>query len=189
MGVEQLQAIFAKKGYVWDSRLNIVGVRNGSTKKITNLFDDNIFVAYKACGVWLVKGYSATTDPGRYYTKVKLLSPKGAAILKEGQYRGVYAIRKHQNKYEALCQTWGNVTVYRDGNKDDVYDFSATEAGQFGINLHKAGAASLKVENWSAGCQVFARSADFEDFMAKIRPHKAELGNKYTYTLINSIDL
>ena len=189
MTVEQLQAIFAKKGYVWDANINVVGVRNKSTNKITNKFDDVLHIAYKEVGAWKLKSYTITTDPGRYYTRVKHLSPKGAGRLKEGQYKGVYGLRLHQGKYEALCQTWGNVTVYRDDNFDDVYDENKTETGSFGINIHKAGTDSAIVENWSAGCQVFKRVADFNDFLSIVKRFKGITGNKYTYTLINTNDL
>ena len=34
---------------------------------------------------------------------------RGTAILVPNQYRGVYAIRKHLGKYDAICQTNGKV--------------------------------------------------------------------------------
>ena len=189
MTVEQLRHIFTKKGYVWDANINVVGVRNKSTNAITNKFDDTLHIAYKEAGSWHLKSYTITTDPGRYYSQVKLINAEGVAILKEGQYRKIYALRLHQGKYEALCQTYGNVTVYRDRNKDDVYDFVAPRAGGFGINLHKAGTDSALVENWSAGCQVFKRASDFYDFLSIVKRFKGLTGNKYDYTLINTNDL
>ena len=36
---------------------------------------------------------------------------------------------------------------------------------KYGINIHNAGASSTQVDKWSAGCQVFSHSADFEEFM------------------------
>ncbi len=61
--------------------------------------------------------------------------------------------------------------------------------GVFGINIHKAGADSTYVENWSEGCQVFKKSADFEEFMKICRKAKDIHGNRFTYTLIESKDI
>ena len=112
----------------------------------------------------------------------------GVARLVEGQYRGSHIIRLHQGKYEALGQA-KNVKVYRDANKDLKYDVNKIEEGVFGINIHKAGADSTYVENWSEGCQVFKKAADFESFMAVCRKAKEIHGNSFSYTLINSNDV
>jgi hypothetical protein len=37
------------------------------------------------------------------------MNSKGCAILKEGQYKGVYEIDLHNGKYEAICQRLGPV--------------------------------------------------------------------------------
>ena len=112
----------------------------------------------------------------------------GVARLVEGQYRGSHTIRLHQGKYEALGQS-KNVKVYRDANKDLNYDENKIQEGVFGINIHKAGADSTYVENWSEGCQVFKKSADFEAFMKICRKSKDLHGNSFTYTLIESTDI
>ena len=57
------------------------------------------------------------------------------------------------------------------------------------INIHKAGADSTYVENWSEGCQVFKRSKDFDEFMAICRKAREKHGNSFTYTLIESSDI
>jgi hypothetical protein len=112
----------------------------------------------------------------------------GVARLVEGQYIDSHIMRLHAGKYEALGQNKA-VKVFRDPNKDMVYDESKIQEGVFGINIHKAGADSTYVENWSEGCQVFKRSADFEEFMAICRKAKAANGNKFSYTLIESSDI
>jgi hypothetical protein len=94
----------------------------------------------------------------------------------------------HQGKYEALKQK-ANVKVYRDANKDMNYDESKIQEGIFGINIHKAGADSTYVENWSEGCQVFKKSADFDAFMVICKKAAALGGNSFTYTLIESKDI
>ena len=111
---------------------------------------------------------------------------RGTAILVPGQYKGPYMIDKHQGKYEALCQRLGMVAVYRDRNKDDIMDYSDIHKGMFGINIHKAGRNSKQGDGWAAGCQVFKRSADVEDFMRICRRGEKALGNTFTYTLFDS---
>ncbi len=90
------------------------------------------------------------------------------------------------------CQALGqakNVKVYRDANKDLKFDETKIDEGVFGINIHKAGADSTYVENWSEGCQVFKRAKDFEEFMAICRKARDIHGNSFTYTLIESTDI
>jgi hypothetical protein len=95
----------------------------------------------------------------------------------------------HQGKYQALCQRLGDVTVWRDKNKDMNFDEIIQDTGMFGINIHKAGTISNFVENWSEGCQVFKRTKDFLDFMVLINRAKEIHGNHFTYTLIESSDI
>jgi hypothetical protein len=190
---EQIEGAVKSKGYVWfegekDFDLNIVGVRNSTPgHKVTNVFDDIITVSYKEGGTWKYQQWPCTTDPG---TKgVKEFSNKaGVARLVEGQYRGSHTLGLHQGKYEALRQQ-KPVKVYRDANKDMTYDESKIQEGIFGINIHKAGVDSTYVENWSEGCQVFKKSADFESFMALARKAAAIHGKSFTYTLIKSSDI
>ena len=112
----------------------------------------------------------------------------GVARLVPGQYRGSHTIRLHQGKYEAVCQA-KPVKVYRDANRNLTYEESQIQEGVFGINIHKAGADSTYVENWSEGCQVFKKSADFNAFMAICNKAKAIHGNSFTYTLLESKDI
>ena len=190
---EPIEKAVKAKGYVWfegakDFDLNIVGVRNSDTgNKVTNLFDDLITVSYKENGVWKFHQWDATTDPGTKGVK-EFHNVAGVARLVEGQYRGSHTIGLHQGKYEALKQA-KPVKVYRDANRDMTYDESKIAEGVFGINIHKAGADSTYVENWSEGCQVFKKSADFDAFMAICRKAAAIHGKSFTYTLIESADI
>lgn len=185
--IRSLIATLRSKGYQIFERpneLNIVGIRNDSTD--ANKFDDFIYVFWKnQDGKWEGKYYNATTDPGTYFLN-KPLSQLGAAILKEGQYVDTYGIGMHRGKYEAVVQK-KPVTVYRDYNRDAILDFNngREETGLFGINIHKAGKDSKDIDKWSAGCQVFQKSDDFEDFMNLARKHRGLYGNKFTYTLID----
>ena len=72
---------------------------------------------------------------------------------------------------------------------DQIHEETKTDTGIFGINIHKAGQDSQWVENWSEGCQVFKKSADFEEFMKICRKAKEIHGNSFTYTLIESSDI
>jgi hypothetical protein len=192
---EQIEKTIKDKGYVWfedESNkgfdLNIVGVRNSSTGQVvTNVFDDTLTLSYKENGEWKFHSWPATTDPGKKGV-MEYHNAAGVARLVEGQYRGSHTIRLHQGKYEALGQA-KNVKVYRDANKDLKYDETKIQEGVFGINIHKAGADSTYVENWSEGCQVFKKSADFEEFMTICRKARDIHGNSFTYTLIESSDI
>lgn len=190
---EQVEAAVKAKGHVWfegakDYDLNIVGVRNAATgQAVTNVFDDLLTVSYKVAGTWQFASWPATTDPGKKGV-IEFHNTAGVARLVEGQYRGSHTIRLHQGKYEALGQA-KNVKVYRDSNKDLTYNEDTIQEGVFGINIHKAGADSTYVENWSEGCQVFKRSADFDGFMAICREARKIHGNSFSYTLIRSTDI
>ena len=190
---EQIEKAVKAKGYAWfegakDYDVNIVGVRNSATgNKVTNVFDDHLTVSYKVGGEWKFHVWSATTDPGKKGV-MEYHNAAGVARLVEGQYRGSHAIGLHQGKYEALKQA-KNVKVYRDANRDMTYDETKIAEGVFGINIHKAGTDSTYVENWSEGCQVFKKAADFESFMAIVRKAKDVHGNSFTYTLIESSDI
>jgi hypothetical protein len=192
---EQVEAAVKAKGYVWfeDAAnkgfdVNIVGIRNSATGQVvTNAFDDTLTISYKENGAWKFHSWSATTDPGKKGV-LEYHNAAGVARLVEGQYRGSHTIRLHQGKYEALGQA-KNVKVYRDANKDLTYNEDKIQEGIFGINIHKAGADSTYVENWSEGCQVFKKSADFEAFMTICRKSRDIHGNSFTYTLIESTDI
>lgn len=191
---EKIESIVKSKGYKWfednankSYDVNIVGVRNNAPSvadKVTNVFDDYITVSFKdTSGNWQFYCWNATTDPGKKGVQ-QFHNKKGVARLVPGQYRGVWAIDKHQGKYEALCQRLGNVTVWRDANKDLVFDEKVKDTGMFGINIHKAGMDSTWVENWSEGCQVFKRVKDFNEFMSICKKASKIHGNKFSYTLL-----
>lgn len=190
---EQIETAVKSKGYVWfegtkDYDVNIVGVRNSATgDKVTNVFDDTMTISYKENGEWKFHTWSCTTDPGKKGV-MEYHNAAGVARLVEGQYRGSHTIRLHQGKYEALGQS-KNVKVYRDANRDMKYDETKITEGVYGINIHKAGADSTYVENWSEGCQVFKKSANFEEFMKICRKARDIHGNSFTYTLIESKDI
>lgn len=145
-----------------------------------------MFVFYKdAADKWVSKIWQITTDPGTKSLKIPQNS-KGTAILVPGQYVNAYRIGLHQGKYEAVVQK-GPVKVYRDNNRDNILNMSSDKiyTGIFGINIHKAGLDSKVVEGWSAGCTVFKRSEDFNQFLLLAKKHVKLYGNSLTLTLIN----
>jgi hypothetical protein len=190
--IDKIKAAMKLKDYKFfesgDYNLNIIGIRNSDTgSKVTNVFDDLLTVSYKIGDVWHFKKWAATTDPGTKGVK-EFHNAQGVARLVPGQYRGSHAIGLHQGKYEALKQAKA-VKVYRDANKDMTYDTKLITEGIYGINIHKAGADSTYVENWSEGCQVFKKSAEFDEFMALVKKAATLHGNSFTYTLLESKDL
>lgn len=176
------------KIFLRSNELNIVGIRR---LRKANLFDDIICVAYfDESGKLNCYSFPATTEPGLTYLR-NPLNKKGTAILAENQYVDTYSIDLHNGKYPALCQRLKPVAVFRDNNKDDKFDLINKESGMFGINIHRA-SAFVKlpfVDKNSAGCQVIQDPAQFSFLMKLSEKHKHLYGNKFTYTLINEIDL
>lgn len=196
---EQIEKAVKAKSYVWfEDRanktydVNIVGVRNNAPNvadRVTNVFDDHLTISFKdETGKWVFYCWNATTDPGKKGV-MEFSNRNGVARLVPNQYRGVWKIDKHQGKYDALCQRNGNVTVYRDNDRNLVFDESKLDTGMFGINIHKAGRDSTWVENWSEGCQVFKRVVDFNAFMVICRKAAKIHGNGFSYTLLESTDI
>jgi hypothetical protein len=196
---EQIQAASQRLGHKYFStgilNVNIIGIRNSNTGgRVTNKFDDTMTISYIDSNMeWQYREYDCTTDPGDDHVDNPMME-KGVAILKPGQYPKSHKIRLHAGKYEALGQQ-NNVKVYRDANKDGVYDYNedTVEEGIFGINIHRATALSGKtstyIDKWSAGCQVIASNDDWHEFLNICREARSEWSNNFTYTLIESKDI
>lgn len=192
---QQVETAVRSKQYLWfdsakDYDVNIVGIRNSATgNAVTNRFDDWLTVSYRLRGVWQFHIWPCTTDPGVTHTMHRLINTKGVARLVPGQYRRSHQIGQHQGKYTALVQR-GSVKVFRDANKNSVFDENETEDGFFGINIHRSSPSgtSVQVDGWSAGCQVFANINHFEQFM-KIARKAESVSPWFSYTLITSADI
>jgi hypothetical protein len=187
MNLERIIAAMQHNGYYIATRageLNIVGIRAATTK--ANSFDDELNVFYKdSSGKWQHYELKATTDPGLYWLH-NPMNPAGTALLKAGQYRDSYATGLHRGKYLALVQV-KPVTVYRDYNRNSILDFTKTQTGMYGINIHRARAegATVQIDKHSAGCQVLANASDFDLLMRLAEIHKSKYGNRFTYTLFD----
>lgn len=169
-----------RKGYSvhYDGQINIVGVRTPTRR--ANAFDDWIYLSWVQASQWHYRKHAATTDPGLYWLEEGRVD--GTAIMVPGSYPG-YEWGLHRGQYETLVQR-APVKVYRDANRDDVLDMDpATIETGWGINLHHAGRDSSQVNRWSAGCQVWARLADWEEAMRICRASFPDDG-QFTYTLL-----
>ncbi|MDR3046596.1 MAG: hypothetical protein LBU51_03155 [Bacteroidales bacterium] len=177
MTKQELYNKIKAKGYqCFDDKINIIGVRSSHT--FTNLFDDYIYVSYKD----VFRTYPCTTDPGSYYMQMpKDGNAKGVAVLKPNQYIDTWQFGLHKGQYKALVQA-KPVTVYRDANTNNIIDYTKEDTGLFGINIHKAGNNSAKIDNWSAGCQVFKIEADFSNFINICESTNQKF---FTYTLLD----
>ncbi len=167
--------------------LNIIGLR--SPIRRPGLFDDEIRVCYKDGFDWIEERYRATTDP----SMEQHLNPNhktGVAIMKPGQYRGLYKYGKHRGKYDALVQTGSSVEFYRDDNKDDQTDYINESKGYIGLNLHRAHNSKIvySTRYYSHGCQVIQNPADFARFMGLCRLQIGIGYKSFTYTLIEATD-
>lgn len=190
--IDQVLAQATKLGHAtWSDpwRLWLFGIR--APNRNANAFDDLLGATWvDDKGVRQHRFWIGTTDPGTYW----LLNPTnrlGTAILVEGQYTNVWTIDKHAGKYDALCQRAGEVKVYRDNSLDNKHDLDPKSivSGYFGINIHAAtqvpGGTSTSVDKWSAGCQVHATDAGFDEMMLLARQQVANSGLKtFTYTLM-----
>ena len=196
---EQYKKVLEDKGFAFfengDYNLNIIGVRNDSGD--ASKFDDFINVIYNESGAWVCDTYQVTTEPGPSILKrpLKAVADKGTAILVPGQYRSTYKIGWHGNRdrgHMALCQRGGQVSVWRDNNRDSKPDYHGPEdVGWYGINIHKHRGSDSRVNvgGVSAGCQVFRSSKDFAEFMETCSDARDKWGNSFTYTLLEEADL
>jgi len=191
--IAEIKKLAQEKGFTIYEKpyyLNIWGFR--ANTQVPNSFDDEFHV-FMNIGTeqkpkWAYWVFKSTTDPGTYWLK-NPMNPQGTAILSPGQYVNAYQIGLHRNKYYALVQTGGKVTVIRDYNRNAILDFGNGKlaTGYFGINIHRANrtGTSYTVDQHSAGCQVFKNADDFDFFMKLCEIHRHFHGNRFTYTLVD----
>jgi hypothetical protein len=194
--VKLIEDAVKRKGFVWfdngQYNANIIGVRTRE-HTASNSFDDYLlYIAKDENNDWFFKKYPVTTVPG--LTQFQNPDHKdGVAILESNQqYRAAYKLGFHKGQYKALVQHGKNpVTVYRDNTKDSVINLDPTTktTGWFGINIHKSGNDSTFVGDWSAGCQVFKREKDFNEFIQLCEKSAKIYGNFFTYTLLDDSTL
>lgn len=189
--VEQIKAVMAKKRYkifLGEHNLNLIGIRNAGARH-SNDFNDLFCVLYEVDSELVLHCFDCTTDPGLYYRQ-NPINENGTAVLAPGRYPGLWRIGLHQGKYSALVQA-RPVGVYRDSDGNASVDaMGELDVGWHGINCHRATASgkSVRVDKWSAGCQVIAASKDFELLMELAARSAGLYGSQFTYTLLESSD-
>ena len=188
----RLHAAVLARGHRWYSQpgeLNLVGIRTPGT--VSGRFDDLMMTSVRhRDGRWHTWAFACTTDPGTYYLG-KPLSPRGTAMLCQGQYEGAYRLGLHKGKYNALVQA-RPVRIVRGHDREALlYEGGTEEQGIYGINIHRAGARGTtdEVGRYSAGCQVLANAKDFETLMELASLHTELYGPAITYTLIDMREL
>lgn len=168
--------------------LNLFAIRDTDN---VNKFNDRLFVFwFDESGKIEVfspqKGF--TTDPG-FRSLTAPINSNGCAILKEGWYEKLWTVGQHNGRYTALVQGGGPCDVYRDKNRDRNLDLNPNivERGWFGINMHRASelGTSTTVENWSAGCQVWANGHEFRTFMQLVDKARRCGQTVFSYFLTN----
>lgn len=150
---------------------------------IPNQFNDlRMIIAIEKGGKPAILGkWEATTEPGTYYTKVKLLNPLGAARIAFGQYRA-WTVGMHRGNHEALRQS-RDITIYRDADKNYLRRGDVTQTGQFFINQHWGYDRRREdIGTASAGCLVGRTRSGHREFMALVKSDiRYKANRRYTF--------
>jgi hypothetical protein len=136
-----------------------------------NVFNDVRFVVRvnRAGTPEIVEAWEATTEPGRHYTLVEKLDPRGAARIAFGQYKA-WSVGTHMggrpSAHEALVQT-ESIRVHRDLNADFERTGDEVFEGMFGVNQHWGfDLPRSDIGRASAGCLVGRTKAGHRMFMS-----------------------
>ena len=116
----------------------------------------------------IVARWEATSEPGRFYTVVKKLDPRGAARIAFGQYKA-WSVGTHKagkpSAHEALVQSLP-IKVHRDLNEDFERVGDPAFEGLFGINQHWGfDLPKNDIGSASAGCLVGRTKKGHREFM------------------------
>jgi hypothetical protein len=186
-----------RRAGVYKPEFNIVGLeglafKDGKfvlTSDESDRFNDSIIVIKYNKDTQkdvIIDAYSATTEPGKYYT-LNPMNAAGAARMAFGSYKNCYEFGTHGVKapHPALTQC-GNITVCRDLNQDfsRVGDRMYT-GNHFAVNLHAAVGSPDFTESiglYSAGCQVIRLYAQQKIFLSLCR---ASGLNIFSYSLFD----
>ena len=184
--VGRVYAAMLRKGYTVDEGPDVVniayvagvsedGVPNANR---TNAFDDARVIFRVVDGKPILLGsWQATIETGKRYTENPIVIG-GAARIAFNQFKA-WQVGYHRGQYEALVQTGGPVTVYRDANEDYNREGDKTQTGYFGINQHHAyNAPKDDIGAHSAGCLVGRMIKGHEEFMAFVKSDKRYKANK-----------
>ena len=156
---------------LWNiATINIIGIRKADPQ-VVNQFVDRIQTIWWAEGAWHVYSSHATTVPGSTYLTFKFENPEGAAIVEPGQHQGSHMRGSHPSGdgYYATPQQYGPLLIRRENDKSVYYGDDPTSPTMIskgdGINIHNSGGGTdhmKKINNYSAGCQVFKYKDDWQ---------------------------
>lgn len=209
---QDVKELVLSKGHdFFDNSVNLIGVRKDNF--FDNGFTDSLYIPYtdhktgeKKLEVlpWTTLagslGRGGALDPltvgGVNIKTGKWEVVTGVAVLKAGQYKGAYEFRDSYFgwlSYPYFYQA-KEVLVYRDGNKDKIFDRDPSvpiHRGHFGINIHrmsnngvKQGFVNAPGVSWSQGCQG-AIEPEFKKLLNVVRKDVPKFGKFFTYTLID----
>ena len=214
--VDKVIAAIQKKGYSFNAntptgrnKLNIIGIRNIDKdigKQATNYFSDIVVmfyyddkgVRYERIGRW-------TTVPGTTYEGKQFGNQADAPKsqwrtidIKEGQYKEKYKQGTHfgtKGQPKAMLQSGGDMNYTKDKTLNLTYNDNGSETASNGTNIHNSSTygpndPKKKIDNWSAGCQVFRNIADF-NWMGQAADNQISKTKTKTfdYTLLNIRDI
>jgi hypothetical protein len=133
--------------------------------------------------------WEATTEPGKHYTLIERLDPRGAARIAFGQYKA-WSVGTHMagrpSAHEALVQT-APIRVFRDLNADFERTGDQVFHGLFGVNQHWGfDLPRTDVGRASAGCLVGRTRAGHRAFMALCRADPRYAANN-SYRFLTSV--
>ena len=188
----------------------------GVKHPLTNRFTDIVIVAWIENGQKFAESYPATTVPGASFSlstnskfAAQSKNANGVGIMKEKQYINQYTPGMHHGgskKPHLALRSVSSQSAHRDKNYSDNWltlavspagKLGANQAGLFqdggGMQLHNSGAstaANKTVDNWSAGCQVFANEKQHNRLMElSNKSQKATKSNKFSYVLLNNKEI
>jgi hypothetical protein len=190
MDVKDIKQMYFGFGGEWEE-INIFGIRCDENPD-SDEFNDWIGIATDG----FIKVYKGTTDPGLYYTKIAPITydkVTGAAHLIDGFHKHAWQVGIHMAgtsfAHEALMQTGGPVTIWRDTNKDFSPANEPKQTGYFGINIHRSQIIgdTPHIANYSAGCVVMQNNKDFLEFMNIIKMSETfkKINAKFSLFIIN----
>lgn len=152
--------------------INIVYVEGMDTDGDVNSDEPNSFndarivfdSALKPIQVW-----SATTEPGRWYTN-RPMNPNGAFRIAFGQYKA-WRVGMHgtSDRHEALVQV-AEIEGHRDADKNMVRTGDRKVKGLFGVNQHWGyDLPPNDIGKASAGCLVGRTRKGHQEFMQIVK--------------------
>lgn len=159
---------YKSKNLPLDSMI-MCGIRNEANFELDRFNDWELFIYKNEISI-----AKATTDPGVYYTKYPM-NPKGAIHMDNGFHKDIWRLRKHRNKYLALCndEKCNKVRGWRDSNPNNLI------YGWFCTNWHTTKQEEF-IKMASAGCQV---TPDQDFFNLSIKMAQACGQKRWSYNI------